>query len=345
MNCRRRNSSAERPRGGAREQRLGHAGRALEQHVAAERERGEHVLERLVVADDHLAHLARDAGVQLLHGRASLSGFARDERGGQRVDVLHARRRERDVRVFRRPEPATGGPQGDERRERRPSSVHLTRVGRPPKPRERRSRERSPGTRPARSPPASPSPSAALSASASRRLCSADGSAISATFRAAAGVVTTSGAAGGTDHGRAGPSSCQRAALEAAHLATPAVSATGSSVDRLRPPSPPSSGVRRSRRRARGVAASAGHQPAARAHPVADRPRLLRLDTSGSSTISVSPRAAPLGGSSCAAGARDGRRGRAATRTRRARPARSHMTTSAGPWAPARADRSLRGRR
>ena len=47
--------------------------------MAAERERGEHVLQRLVVADDDLAYLARDAGVQLLHDdrSLSLSGFAR----------------------------------------------------------------------------------------------------------------------------------------------------------------------------------------------------------------------------------------------------------------------------
>ena len=45
--------------------------------MAAERERGEHVLERLGVTDDDLAHLARDAGVQLLHERSFSSGSAR----------------------------------------------------------------------------------------------------------------------------------------------------------------------------------------------------------------------------------------------------------------------------
>jgi hypothetical protein len=63
--------------GGVREQRLRGAGHAFEQHVAAERERGEHVLERLGLADDNLAYLARDAGVQLLHERFSSSGLAR----------------------------------------------------------------------------------------------------------------------------------------------------------------------------------------------------------------------------------------------------------------------------
>ena len=54
-------------------------GDALEQHVAAEGERGEHVLQRLGLAHHDLADLARDAGVQLLHDRCSLSasGFAR----------------------------------------------------------------------------------------------------------------------------------------------------------------------------------------------------------------------------------------------------------------------------
>ena len=44
--------------------------------MPAQRERREHVLERLGVTDDDLAHLARDAGVQLLHER-SFSGLAR----------------------------------------------------------------------------------------------------------------------------------------------------------------------------------------------------------------------------------------------------------------------------
>ena len=44
--------------------------------MAAERERGQHVLERLGVTDDDLAHLPRHAGVQFLHER-SFSGLAR----------------------------------------------------------------------------------------------------------------------------------------------------------------------------------------------------------------------------------------------------------------------------
>ena len=69
VNCMRRNSSAERPREGVGEQRLGDAGRALEQHVAAEREGAEHRLERLLLPDDDLPDLVRQPAVQLLHGR------------------------------------------------------------------------------------------------------------------------------------------------------------------------------------------------------------------------------------------------------------------------------------
>ena len=69
----------ERPRDRAREQGLRGPRDALEQHMAAERERAEDVLQRLVVADHDLAHLARHAGVQLLHGAMLLSssGFVR----------------------------------------------------------------------------------------------------------------------------------------------------------------------------------------------------------------------------------------------------------------------------
>ncbi len=79
MNCRRRNSIPSARAVALGQQRLGRAGDAFEQHVAAERERGQHVLQRLGLADDDLAYLARDAGVQLLHDdrSLSLSGFAR----------------------------------------------------------------------------------------------------------------------------------------------------------------------------------------------------------------------------------------------------------------------------
>ena len=77
VNCSRRNSSASARAVALAGSSLRHAGDALQQHVTAQRERGQHVLQRLVVADDDLAYLARDAGVQLLHGRVSLSGLVR----------------------------------------------------------------------------------------------------------------------------------------------------------------------------------------------------------------------------------------------------------------------------
>ena len=169
VNCRRRNSSAERPGCRARQQRLRDAGDALQQHVAAERQRGEHVLQRLVVADDDLAYLARDAGVQLLHGRASLSGLVRTSaaasastystRGGGGVPPDP-----RSGRTGGRPPTAPPASSAPARAAptSRSSAARRTRA-------RRRSRGRSRGTRPAcRAPPVSASPNIALSACRAR---------------------------------------------------------------------------------------------------------------------------------------------------------------------------------
>ena len=113
---------AQRSRRRARQQRLGDPRDAFEQHVTAERERGEHVLQRLFVADDDLADLARDAGVQLLHDDRSFSllRFGPHQRGGERIDVGHARRRRLDVGILRRAEAPAGGPDRHERGQREP---------------------------------------------------------------------------------------------------------------------------------------------------------------------------------------------------------------------------------
>ena len=74
-------------------------GHALEQHVAAERERGQHDLERLALPDDDLADLARDALAELLHRRLPpVDRAAQRPPGGQRSvagprGARHERRR------------------------------------------------------------------------------------------------------------------------------------------------------------------------------------------------------------------------------------------------------------
>ena len=127
VNCRRRNSMPSARAVALASSVLATPGHALEQHVAAERERGEHVLQRLVVADDDLADLARDAGVQLLHDDRSLLWFGAHERGGERVDVLHPRRRRRRCRGPRAGR--SGGPAAQTATSAvsaSPSSVHFT---------------------------------------------------------------------------------------------------------------------------------------------------------------------------------------------------------------------------
>ena len=63
---------AERPRGRVRQQRLRDAGHALEQHVTAERERGQDDLERLPLPDHDPPDLAGDPLAELLHRRTSV---------------------------------------------------------------------------------------------------------------------------------------------------------------------------------------------------------------------------------------------------------------------------------
>ena len=57
MNCTRLEAAAEHLRERPDRQRLGEAGNALEQHVAAGEQRDEHPLEHRVLADDDALHL------------------------------------------------------------------------------------------------------------------------------------------------------------------------------------------------------------------------------------------------------------------------------------------------
>ena len=126
-------------------------------------------------------------------------------------------------------------------------------------------------------PPASASPSAALSACASPRFCSGDASASSATLPSPPRAVTSSGAS-------AGPITRQRAAELVPAAAVDRATArrrlppTGTSGRRARvvAGSPPRRLVEHLLE-PRRVAAAAGHEPPAGAHPVADRARLLGL--------------------------------------------------------------------
>jgi hypothetical protein len=61
----------ERARGRVGDERLRHAGDALEQHVPADGDRSEQQLDGLVLADHDLRDLGRDAIAQLLHLRAA----------------------------------------------------------------------------------------------------------------------------------------------------------------------------------------------------------------------------------------------------------------------------------
>ena len=54
-------TQAERLRDGAHHQRLGRAGQAGDQAMATDKQRGEDLIEHLLLADDHLAHLGEDA--------------------------------------------------------------------------------------------------------------------------------------------------------------------------------------------------------------------------------------------------------------------------------------------
>ena len=110
VNCRRRKSIPSARAVALASSVLATPGHALEQHVAAERERGEHVLERLVVADDDLADLARDAGVQLLHERSSLSGLARTSAAASASTYSTRGGGSGDVRVLGRAEAAARRP-------------------------------------------------------------------------------------------------------------------------------------------------------------------------------------------------------------------------------------------
>ena len=53
---------AQRLRDGAHQQRLGRAGQAGDQAVAADEQRGEDLVDDLLLADDHFLHLPDDAG-------------------------------------------------------------------------------------------------------------------------------------------------------------------------------------------------------------------------------------------------------------------------------------------
>ena len=55
------------------QQRLGHAGRPLEQHVAPAGERDQHPRDRLVLAHHDAGHLSPNALVELPHGLRILS--------------------------------------------------------------------------------------------------------------------------------------------------------------------------------------------------------------------------------------------------------------------------------
>ena len=67
VNCTRRKSTPTARANAFGEQRLGDAGHAFEQEVAADGRRGEQHLDDVVLADDDLAHLAHDAVSQFVH--------------------------------------------------------------------------------------------------------------------------------------------------------------------------------------------------------------------------------------------------------------------------------------
>ena len=56
---------AQRLRHGAHQQRLGGAGQTGDQAVAADEQRDHHLLQHLLLADDHAAHLRHDLALHL----------------------------------------------------------------------------------------------------------------------------------------------------------------------------------------------------------------------------------------------------------------------------------------
>ena len=120
----------ERPGERLHEQRLGHAGHALEQHVAAHEQRGDEAGQRAVLADDDLADLLADGE----HGgpdRGVLVGGRRDIGHGGRLPRTSVRMRSRSAATARRSSSATTArspraaatrstSSGDRRRPRRP---------------------------------------------------------------------------------------------------------------------------------------------------------------------------------------------------------------------------------
>ena len=60
---------AQRLRHGAHQQRLGGAGQSGDQTVAADEQRDHHLLEHLLLADDHAAHLRDDLALHLAKAR------------------------------------------------------------------------------------------------------------------------------------------------------------------------------------------------------------------------------------------------------------------------------------
>ena len=87
VNCTRRVSHRERAGEAAHEQRLGDAGHALHQHVAAAEQRDEQPGDRGVLADDGLGHLGAYGGQPLAARRGLVAGSVRPTAGARRAVV------------------------------------------------------------------------------------------------------------------------------------------------------------------------------------------------------------------------------------------------------------------
>ena len=78
VNWMRLNTRPKRLRQGAHQQRLGGAGKAGDQAVAAHEQADHHLFQHLLLADDHAAHLRHDLGLHLaeaLDARLQYLGF------------------------------------------------------------------------------------------------------------------------------------------------------------------------------------------------------------------------------------------------------------------------------
>ena len=247
--------------------------------------------------------------------------FGAHERGGERVDVLHARGRQRVSRVLGRAEAAAGRPDRDDRRQRQPEQrpLHAARAARRSRAR-RRSRGRSPGTRPgaARRPARGRAPR--CRPRRGRGCCSGEASASSATLPRPPRAVTTSGASARADHRQRAAELVPAAAVDVAHLRD-----AGGLCDRHeRAPRSsvavglPARAARRAPRRARTRRPRRPRRAARRRSPSRRSPAPPRARaTCGSSTTSVSPARGGSSATACAAAAPDARSARAPPRTRR----------------------------